>query len=162
MFLHQNNAAGGGNGSIMVEIFLCLCLASQNLSQREFFIPARTDLGVKLLTHVEQVWLACPKGCIPILLGDLNVDLPAACNERDEMIAEQVETMALLVGMSSHFRQRHRRRSRGQWTGWMRRSRDPAAGGLGCCPHCHVGRLRRFPPRGIGQNARPYLFKRKL
>jgi hypothetical protein len=46
MFLHQNHAAGVGNGSIMVEMFLCLCLASQNLSQREFFVPART-LGVE-------------------------------------------------------------------------------------------------------------------
>jgi hypothetical protein len=33
MFLHPNHAAGGGNGSIMVGMFLCLCLSSQNLSQ---------------------------------------------------------------------------------------------------------------------------------
>jgi hypothetical protein len=50
MFLHQSHATGGRNGSIMVEMFLCSCLASQNLSQRRFFIPARTDLGVKLLS----------------------------------------------------------------------------------------------------------------
>ena len=47
MFDHQNHAAGGGNGSIMVEMFVCLCLASQKYSEREFFVPARTDLGVK-------------------------------------------------------------------------------------------------------------------
>jgi hypothetical protein len=47
MFDHQNHAAGGGNGSIMVEMFVCLCLASQKSSEREFFVPARTDLGVK-------------------------------------------------------------------------------------------------------------------
>ncbi len=50
MFIHQNHAIGGGNGSIMVGMFVCLCLASKNLSEREFFVPARTDLGVKLLT----------------------------------------------------------------------------------------------------------------
>jgi hypothetical protein len=52
MFVHKNHAAGGGNGSIMVGmfVFLCLCLASQKPSEREFFVPARTDLGVKLLT----------------------------------------------------------------------------------------------------------------
>jgi hypothetical protein len=50
MFLHQNHAAGGENGSIMVEMFLCLCLASKKSSEQEFFVPARMDLGVKLLT----------------------------------------------------------------------------------------------------------------
>ena len=48
MFLHQNHGAGGGNGSIMVGMFVCLCLASKKPSEREFFVPARTDLAVKL------------------------------------------------------------------------------------------------------------------
>ena len=52
MLGQQNHAAGGGNGSIMVGMFVCLCLASQNLSEWEFFVPARTDLGVKLLTEI--------------------------------------------------------------------------------------------------------------
>jgi hypothetical protein len=51
MFLHQNHGAGGGNGSIMVGMFVCLCLANQNPFKREFLVPARTDLGVKLLTR---------------------------------------------------------------------------------------------------------------
>ena len=46
----QNHVAGGGNGSIMVGMFVCLCLASKKPSEREFFVPAGTDLGVKLLT----------------------------------------------------------------------------------------------------------------
>ena len=49
MFLLQNPGAGGGNGSIMVGMFVCLCLVSKKPSEREFFVPARTDLGVKLL-----------------------------------------------------------------------------------------------------------------
>ena len=48
MLVHQNHATGGENGSIMVRMFVFLCLASQKPS-REFFIPVRTDLGVKLL-----------------------------------------------------------------------------------------------------------------
>ena len=48
--VHQNHAAGGGNGSIMVGMFVCLCLASKKPSEREFFVPAGTDLGVKLLS----------------------------------------------------------------------------------------------------------------
>jgi hypothetical protein len=49
VFIHQNHGAGGGNGSIMVGMFVCLCLASQNPLELEFFVPARTDLGVKML-----------------------------------------------------------------------------------------------------------------
>jgi len=33
----------------MVGMFVCLCLASQKPSEREFFAPAGTDLSVKLL-----------------------------------------------------------------------------------------------------------------
>ena len=33
----------------MVGMFVCLCLASQNPFEWEFSVPARTDLGVKLL-----------------------------------------------------------------------------------------------------------------
>ena len=44
----KTHAAGGENGSIMVGMFVFLCLASQKPSEWEFFVPARTDLGVKL------------------------------------------------------------------------------------------------------------------
>jgi hypothetical protein len=44
----QNHAAEGENGSIMVGMFVSLCLASQKPSEREFFVPAGTDLSVKL------------------------------------------------------------------------------------------------------------------
>ncbi len=37
--VHQNHAAGGGNGSIMVGMFVYLCLASQKPSEQEFFVP---------------------------------------------------------------------------------------------------------------------------
>jgi hypothetical protein len=47
--IHQNHAAGEENGSIMVGMFVSLCLASKKPSEREFFVPAGTDLGVKLL-----------------------------------------------------------------------------------------------------------------
>ncbi len=49
MLGQQNHAAGGANGSIMVVVFVCLCLANKKPSEREFFVPARTDSGVKLL-----------------------------------------------------------------------------------------------------------------
>jgi len=46
MIGQQNHAAGGENGTIMVGMFVCLCLASQKPKGRKFFVPARTDLGV--------------------------------------------------------------------------------------------------------------------
>jgi len=48
-FIHKNHAAGGGNSSIMVGMFVFLCLASQKPSDREFFVPARTHLVAKLV-----------------------------------------------------------------------------------------------------------------
>jgi hypothetical protein len=60
--------------------------------------------------------------CHPIFLGDLNINLAAPRNERDDTIANQVNAMAL-TNMSNHFRQRHRIRSWGRWTWRMRRGR---------------------------------------
>jgi hypothetical protein len=74
------------------------------------------------LTHIEQAWMVCPKGCLPIVLGDLNVKLTAPRNEQDETIDKQVDTMNL-VDMPSCFRQRQGRNSHGQWTWQMRRGR---------------------------------------
>jgi hypothetical protein len=53
MLIHQNHAAGEENSSIMVEMFVCLCLASKKPSEREFFVPAGTDLGVNSLTAMD-------------------------------------------------------------------------------------------------------------
>jgi hypothetical protein len=39
MFGQQNHAAGGGNGSIMVGMFVCLYLASPKPSKWECFAP---------------------------------------------------------------------------------------------------------------------------
>ena len=72
------------------------------------------------LTHIKQAWMACPKGCLPIVLGDLNVNLAAPRDERDETIAEQVDAMNL-VDMSSRFCQRRGKNSHGRWTWRMRR-----------------------------------------
>ncbi len=48
MLVHQNHGAGGGNGSIMVGMFVRLCLVSKKPSEWEFFVPAGMDLYVKL------------------------------------------------------------------------------------------------------------------
>ena len=50
MLDQQHYAAGGANGSTMVGMFVCLCLAlaTKKTSKQEFSVPAGTDLGVKL------------------------------------------------------------------------------------------------------------------
>ncbi len=55
MLDQQNHAAGGANGSIMVGMFVCLCLASKKPSEWEFYVPAGTDLGVKLLMALNKI-----------------------------------------------------------------------------------------------------------
>jgi hypothetical protein len=49
MLDQQNHAAGGASSSIMVGMFMCLCLASKKPSHQEFIVRAGTDLAVKLL-----------------------------------------------------------------------------------------------------------------
>ena len=54
-----------------------------------------TDLTA--LTNVEKAWHQYPKGCKPMLIGDLNVNLESSRDERDEeAIAEQVDDMDLI------------------------------------------------------------------
>ena len=44
MFVYENNAAGGENGSIIVGMFVCLCLASQNLFPAGVFCSRQNGL----------------------------------------------------------------------------------------------------------------------
>ena len=62
--VHQNHAAGEENGSIMVGMFVSLCLASKKSSEREFFVPAGTHLGVKLLSWREGRYTNAARGGI--------------------------------------------------------------------------------------------------
>jgi hypothetical protein len=66
IFVHQNHAAGGGTSSIMVGMFVCLCLASRQPSEWESFVPARTDLGVKLFI-LTIIWLLATVVCKQII-----------------------------------------------------------------------------------------------
>lgn len=85
------------------------------------FIPP-SDLTS--LEHVTNAWNQCPKGCVPMLIGDLNVNLDAPWDKRDETIVKQVDNMDL-VCMVCQFMHRRRRRVQGRWTWrWMQRRGD--------------------------------------
>ncbi len=57
MLNQQNHAAGGANGSIVVGMFVCVYLASKKPSELEFFFPAGTDLGVKIIKNMPLCFL---------------------------------------------------------------------------------------------------------
>ena len=84
------------------------------------YIPPN-DLST--LPHVVQAWNECPAGHTPapVLLGDLNINLRAPRDDRDEQIAEEVEDVMGLSDLSKHFLQRSRGLTRGRWTWRMRR-----------------------------------------
>ena len=79
MLIHQNHAAGEENGSIMVGMFVCLCFASKKPSEREFFVPAGTDLGVKLLSCLIQYNISVLKLFLQLFMFSAN-HLPAVEN----------------------------------------------------------------------------------
>ena len=78
---HQNHGAGGGNGSIMVGMFVCLCLVSKKPSEWEFFVPAGMDLGVKLLKARRIMDTPCL--CVPHFLLD-GMMISCACNRPNQ------------------------------------------------------------------------------
>jgi hypothetical protein len=77
--------------------------------------------NLTMLNHVETAWIKCPKGHIPVLLGDLNIKLTSPTNKRNELIAEHVGNVMGLVDVSRHFRKRRQARARGRWMWRMRR-----------------------------------------
>ena len=52
MFIHQNHAAGGENGSIMVGMFVCLCLVSQKPPSESFLFPPERTKVLSLLMYI--------------------------------------------------------------------------------------------------------------
>jgi len=53
MFLHQNHAAGGENGSSWWGCLCDMCLAGKKPSKWEFFVPVGTHLAVNSLTAID-------------------------------------------------------------------------------------------------------------
>ena len=71
---------------------------------------------------VKMAWLACPRGCKPLLIGDLNIDLDSPRDDREDTIAEECDAMDL-TEMSQHFCQPRKGLARGRWSWRMQRRR---------------------------------------
>jgi hypothetical protein len=83
--------------------------------------PAHRHLST--LPQIKQALKECLQRHIPLLIGDLNVNLCTPRDERDEQIAKVVEDTCGLTDLSKHFCQHSRGHMRGRWTWRMRRGR---------------------------------------
>jgi hypothetical protein len=54
-------------------------------------------------TTIKKAWNECPRGHVPLLLGDLNVNLRSPRDKRGKQIAEVVEDVMGLTDLSGHF-----------------------------------------------------------
>jgi hypothetical protein len=70
--------------------------------------------------HVQVALRDCPHGCIPVLLGDLNVCLRTPVDPRADAIADMTDE-AGFTDLSRHFTQRLRRRRNGKRWSWRQR-----------------------------------------
>jgi len=92
MLIHQNHATGEENGSIMVGMFVYLCLASKKPSEREFFIPAGTDLGVMLLTEILETLSVTSTNEVTVYCNVINVivDRESRTQEKQFIFKDQL------------------------------------------------------------------------
>ena len=80
-----------------------------------------SDVDNNTVCDIQRAWERCPKGYLPLLMGDLNANIERPLSERDVAVAEQAAAMDV-VDMSRQFRQRRRQWVRGRWT-WRRKRR---------------------------------------
>ena len=66
------------------------------------YIPL-SDLDT--LEFIQKVWEQNLKGCKPLLIGNLNIDLGYPRNDRGEEVAEEFNSMGLEYMMMHHYRQ---------------------------------------------------------
>jgi len=76
---------------------------------------ASTAINAATSNYIQKAWDQCPKWCIPLFLGDLNINLESPRDERDEQIAEEGDFREL-ADMSRNFLQPRRRQARGRWS----------------------------------------------
>jgi hypothetical protein len=83
------------------------------------YIPLNNTTGVDAL---RAAWNACPDGCAPIVMGDLNVSFKHPRDGREEAIANLIDKINL-VDLSCKFclRQCWLQSARRRWTWWQKR-----------------------------------------
>ena len=82
------------------------------------YIPLTDTMGVE---DLRAAWEACPDGCMPLVLGDLNINFDDPRDERDEAIRNLIDDIDL-VNASRRYTPRRpcRQSTRARWT-WRQR-----------------------------------------
>ena len=83
------------------------------------YVPPNCSKGVD---NLRNAWDACPLGCKPIILGDLNINFGFPRDEREEVIMDLLDEINL-IDMSRRFPRTPRRATtRALWT-WSQKRR---------------------------------------
>ncbi len=78
------------------------------------YIPPTDTMGAE---DFRAAWEACPDGCMPLILGDLNINFSEPWDERDEVIRDLINNIDLVNASRRYAIQRPRRQStRARWT----------------------------------------------
>ncbi len=83
------------------------------------YIPPTDTMGVE---DLRAAWEACPDGCMPLVLGDLNFNFGEPHGERDEVIRDLIDDIDLVDALRRYTPCRPRKQSiRARWTWWQKR-----------------------------------------
>ena len=85
------------------------------------YIPPSDVTGTTIAT-IEQAMAEMPKGCIPLIIGDLNVDLANPRDDRDEVVSEAMDALDVSC-LTWHFGHRRGILIKGRWK-WRQRRRS--------------------------------------
>jgi hypothetical protein len=67
------------------------------------YLPPTDTMGVE---DLRAAWEACPEGCMPLVLGDLNVNFSEPRDERDKVIRDFIDDIDLLDAARWTWRQK--------------------------------------------------------
>jgi hypothetical protein len=67
-------------------------------------------------------WEACPAGCTPIVLGDLNIGFRDPQNKQEDLIIDLLDDINIVDTLRRFIPQKpHSQSTRAQWTWWHKR-----------------------------------------
>ena len=79
------------------------------------YIPPTDTMGVE---DLRAAWEVCPEGCIPLVLGDLNINFSQPWDEREEVIRNLLDDINLVDTSRRFMPRRPRKQSTRAWLTW--------------------------------------------
>jgi hypothetical protein len=82
------------------------------------YIPPTDTMGVE---DLRAAWEACPAGCTPPYLGDLNINFSNPRDKWEELIIDLLDDINIVDVMRRFVPQPRKQSTRAQWTWWYKR-----------------------------------------